>query len=156
MIILLFYGLLCLSQFQLGTSTHDNSRGLTQKNLPGGRDLASESCPGAKNSTRARILWKMKMKLPNNSVNQIFTGENKKKTSWFFYLFRFLRVFSMDFFLVYGSMLWLCYHTCLTKIWGVALGLFIFDVFTMLWLSTPTFVQKVMIMLNLLSVYWIY
>ena len=40
------------------------------------------------------------------------------------------------------------------KILGVASGLLIFDVFTGLWLSTPTFVQKVMIMSNVLSVYW--
>ena len=39
---------------------------------------------------------KMKLKLQKNSVDQIFTGENKdkKKTSTFFDLFRGLRVFS--------------------------------------------------------------
>ena len=36
----------------------------------------------------------------------------------------------------------------LQKILGVASGLLIFDVFTGLWLSTPTSVQKVMIMSN--------
>ena len=46
-------------------------------------------------------------------------------------------------------------HT-VQKIRGVAPGLFIFEVFTGLWLSTPTFVQKVMIMVNVLSVYWFY
>ena len=46
-------------------------------------------------------------------------------------------------------------HT-LQKIWGVASGLFIFEVFIGLWLSTPTFVQKVMIMLNVLCMYWFY
>ena len=46
-------------------------------------------------------------------------------------------------------------HT-LQKIRGVAPGLFIFEVFTGLWLSTSTFVQKVVIMLNVLSVYWFY
>ena len=32
----------------------------------------------------------------------------------------------------------------------------LFDVFTGLWLSTPTFVQKVMVMLSVLSVHWFY
>ena len=39
-----------------------SSRGLTQKNCLGGRDLTFESCPGAGNSTRAGILWKFKVK----------------------------------------------------------------------------------------------
>ena len=36
--------------------------GISSKRLPGGRDLTSESCPGAGNSTRAGILWKLKVK----------------------------------------------------------------------------------------------
>ena len=40
----------------------DNPRGLAQKNCPGGRDLAFESCPASGNSTRAGILWKFKVK----------------------------------------------------------------------------------------------
>ena len=52
--------------------------GISPKNLPGGRDLTFESWPGAENSTRTGILWKMKVKLQKNSVDQIFTGENKK------------------------------------------------------------------------------
>ena len=39
-----------------------NPRGLAQKYCPGGRDLTSESCPGAGNLTRAGILWKFKVK----------------------------------------------------------------------------------------------
>ena len=39
-----------------------NPRGLAQKDCPGGRDLTFESCPGAGNSTRAGILWKLKVK----------------------------------------------------------------------------------------------
>ena len=46
-----------------------NSRGLAQKTCPEGRDLTFESCPGA------GILWKMKLKLQKNSMDQIFTGE---------------------------------------------------------------------------------
>ena len=53
---------LCLSQFQLGTSPPGNPRGLAQKHCLGGRDLTFESCPGAGNSTRAGILWKFKVK----------------------------------------------------------------------------------------------
>ena len=53
--------------------------GISSKNLPGGQDLTLESCPGAGNSTRTGILWKMKLKLKKNSMDQIFTGENKKK-----------------------------------------------------------------------------
>ena len=45
--------------------------GLAQKTCPGGRDLTFESCPGAGNSTRAGILWKIKVKLQKNSVDQI-------------------------------------------------------------------------------------
>ena len=55
-----------------------NPRGLARKTCPGGRDLTFEICPGAGNSTRAGILWKMKMELQKNSVNQIFTSEDKK------------------------------------------------------------------------------
>ena len=39
-----------------------NPWGLAQKHCPGGRDLTFESCPGAGNSTRAGILWKLKVK----------------------------------------------------------------------------------------------
>ena len=39
-----------------------NPRGLAQKDCPGGWDLTFESCPGARNSTRAGILWKLKVK----------------------------------------------------------------------------------------------
>ena len=39
-----------------------NPRGLAKKDCPGGRDLTFESCPGAGNSTRAGILWKLKVK----------------------------------------------------------------------------------------------
>ena len=91
-----------------------NPRGLAQKTCPGGRDLTFESCPGAGNSTRTRILWKMKVKRQKNSVDQIFTGENKKKQAEIL-TFLGLCVFSMEFFLVYGSMFWFCYHTYLTK-----------------------------------------
>ena len=56
-----------------------NPQGLAQKTCPGGRDLVFESCPGAGIRQGQRIMWKMKLKLPKNSVDQIFTGENKQK-----------------------------------------------------------------------------
>ena len=43
-----------------------NPWGLAQKTCPGGRDLTFESFPGAGNSTRTGILWKMKVKLRNS------------------------------------------------------------------------------------------
>ena len=119
-------GALCLSQLQLSTSPQGNPRGLAQK-LARGRDLTFKSCPGAGNSTRAGILWKMKVKLQKNCVDQIFTGENKKKTSRIFDDFWGLRVFLMYFCLVYRSIFWFCCHIYLTKIWGVAPGLFIWS-----------------------------
>ena len=64
---------LCLSQFQLGASPRATP---VQKTCPGVWDLTFESCPGAENSTRTGILWKMKAKLQENSVDQTFTGEN--------------------------------------------------------------------------------
>ena len=62
------------------------------KKLAWGRDLTFECCLGARNSTRARILWKMKVKLQRPSLDQIFTGENKKKQAeflTFFYVYVF-------------------------------------------------------------------
>ena len=50
-----------------------NPRRLAQKTCPGGRDLTFESWPGAGNSTRTGILWKMKLKL-------------KKKIAWIKFL----------------------------------------------------------------------
>ena len=52
---------LCLSQFQLDTSPPGNLQGLAQKYCLGGQDLTFESFSGAMNSTRAGILWKMKV-----------------------------------------------------------------------------------------------
>ena len=77
------------------------SRGLAQKTCPGGRDLTFEICPGAGNSTRTGILWKMEMKLQKTAWIKFL--QVKQKTSWIFDLFRGLRAFSMEFFLVYGS-----------------------------------------------------
>ena len=59
-----------------------NPQGLAQKTCPGGRDFTFEICPGAGNLTRTGILWKMKVKLQKNSVDQIFTGENKNKQNF--------------------------------------------------------------------------
>ena len=48
-------------------------RGLAKKTCPRGLDLTFESCPGTGNSTRTGTLWKMKVKLQKNSLDQIFT-----------------------------------------------------------------------------------
>ena len=74
-----------------------NPQGLAQKTCPGGRDLTFESCLGAENLTRTGILWKMKVKRQKNSVDQTFTGENKKKQAEIL-TFLGLCVFSMEFF----------------------------------------------------------
>ena len=76
----------------------------------------------------------------------------------------FLTFFEVYLFSLYGIFpgLWVNYLVLLSHIpykkseEGVTPGLFIFEVFTGLWLSTPTFVQKVLIMSNVLSVYWFY
>ena len=117
--------------------------GISSKNLPGGRDLTFESCLGTGNSTRVGILWKMKLKLQKNSEDQSFTGENNKnkKTSRIFYLFRGLRVFSIDVFLVYGSLLVALSHIPYKKSEELSLAC-LFEVFTGLWLSAPTFCMK--------------
>ena len=62
------YVVVCLSfvmsqSIPTGYIPPGNPRGLAQKTCTGGRDLTFESCPGAGNSTRTRILWKMKVKL---------------------------------------------------------------------------------------------
>ena len=87
-----------------------NPRGLAQKTCPGGQNLTFESCPGTGNSTRAGIWWKMKLKLHKNSVNHVFTGENKKVDFFFFTFFEVytVRVFLIEFFL---SIFWFCCHT---------------------------------------------
>ena len=53
--------------------------GISSKHLPGGRDLTFESCPGAGNSTRTGILWKLKVKLQKNSMDQILQVKTKNK-----------------------------------------------------------------------------
>ena len=65
--------------------------GISSKACPGGRDLAFESCPGAGNSTRTGILWKMKVKL---SVDQIVLVKTKKQAEF------------LTFFEVYVSSQW--------------------------------------------------
>ena len=130
-----------------------NPRGLAQKTCLGGQDLTFESCLGARNSTRTGILWKMKVKLHRNSVDQIFTDENKNKLN-----FLGLHVLSMEFFVVYGSIIWFCYHTYLTK-----------NLRSRPWLVYIWSFHSVMVihtyfctkgcdysMLNVLSVYWFY
>ena len=44
-----------------------NPQKLAQKDCPGGQDLAFESCPGARNSTRVGILWKLKVEIESET-----------------------------------------------------------------------------------------
>ena len=74
---------LCLSQFQLGTSPPGNPRGLAQKDCSGGRDLTFESCPEAGHSTRAGILWKLKVKrFVHLLVLSVIEGVPKIAKNW--------------------------------------------------------------------------
>ena len=148
-------GGLCLSQFQLGTSPPPGKpRGLAQKTCPGGQDLTFESCLGAGNSTRPGFCGKWKWNF--KKIAWIKFLQVKTKTSWFL-TFSEVEVFSQrNFSWSMGQLFGSAITHTLQKIWGVAPGLFIFEVFTGLWLSTHTFVQKVVIMLNVLSVYWFY
>ena len=74
---------------------------------------AQKTCPGAGNSTRAGILWKMKVKLKKKAWIKLLQVKTKK-ASRIFDLFRGLHVFSTEFFVVYGSIFWFCCHTYLT------------------------------------------
>ena len=118
-----------------------NPRGLGQKYLPGGRDLTFESCPGAGNSTRAGISWKMKLKLKKKI--QSFTGENtktKKKTSRIFDLFaRFICFFNIIFPGLWVNFLVLLSHIPKSEELPLAC---LFKVFTGLWLLALTFCIK--------------
>ena len=71
--------------------------------------------PGGREFDKGRDYVENEIETSKNSVDQIFTGENKKKTSRIFDLFRGLRVFATEFFLVYGSSFWFYCHTYLTK-----------------------------------------
>ena len=61
--------------------------GISSKNLPRRSGFTFESYQGSGNSTRDGILWKMRLNLKKNSVDQIFTGENKKEQVEFFTFF---------------------------------------------------------------------
>ena len=142
---------LCLSQFQLGTSPRA-TQGFSSKNLPGGLGFSFWKLLGGREFDKDGDF------VDNES-------ETSKKIAWikFFYrwkqkqaeFFTFLEVyffcqwnFSWSLGQLFGSAIT---HT-LQKIWGVVPDLFIFDVFTGLWLSTPTFVQKRFVRVLILSV----
>ena len=55
---------------------------ISSKNLPGGRDLTFESCPGAGNSTRTEILWKMKVKLQKIAWIKFLQVKTKNKLNF--------------------------------------------------------------------------
>ena len=100
--------------------------------------MTFESCQGSGNSTRAGILWKMKLNLKKSSVDQIFTGENKKKQVEFLTFLKFTCFFDKIF-----PGLWVNFLVLLSQIPYKKSEEFplacLFEVFTGLWLSTPTF-----------------
>ena len=78
-----------------------------------------------------------------NGVDQIFTGENKKKNKLNFLPFsRFTCFLNWTVPGLWVDFLVLLSYIPYKKSEGVALGLFMFEVFTGLWLSTPTFCIK--------------
>ena len=58
-------------------------RGLAQKTCQEGRDLTFEICPGAGNSIRAGILWKIKMKLQKIAWIKFLQVKTKKQAEIF-------------------------------------------------------------------------
>ena len=117
--------------------------GVAEKNLPGGRDLTFESCPGLENSTRAEILWKMKLKLQKVAWIKFLQVETKKKQVEFL---TFFEVYCMCFFDRIFPGLWVNFlvllsHIPYKKSEDLPLAC-LFEVFTGLWLSTPTFCIK--------------
>ena len=112
------------------------------------RGLAQNTCPGVE-------IWLLKVaRGPGIRQGPGFCEKWKWNKLNFWPFSRFTCFLNGIFPGLWVNFLVLLSHT--HKIWGVAPGLFVFEVFTGLWLSTPTFVQKVMIMLNVLSVYWFY
>ena len=119
-------------------------RGLAQKTCPGRRDLTFESCPGAGNSTRAAILWKMNLKRQKNNVDQIFTGENtktKQKQVEFLTFFEVYVFFQWNFSWSMGQFFGSTVTHTLQKSEELPLAC-LFEAFTELWLSTTTFCIK--------------
>ena len=101
-----------------------NPRGLAQKACPGGRDLTFESCPGAGNS----CVW-----------IKFLQVKKPRKTSRIFDLFRGLHVFFNRIFSgLWVNFLFLLSHIPYKKSEELPLAC-LFEVFTGLWLSTPTF-----------------
>ena len=94
-----------------------NPWGLAQKTCRRGQDLTFESCKGAENSTKAGILWKIKLKLQKIAWIKFLQVKTKKKQVEFF---TFFEVYCMCFFnsLIFPGLwviLWFYCHTYLTK-----------------------------------------
>ena len=94
-----------------GYNSPGNPRGFAQKACPGGRYLIFESWPGAENSTRTGIMWKMKLKLQNIAWIKFLQMKTKKKQVEFLTFFEVYVFFSIEFFLVFGSIFWFYCHT---------------------------------------------
>ena len=99
-----------MCQFQLGTSPPGNPQGLAQKTCLGGRDLTFESCPGAGNSTRAGILWKMKLKLQKTALIEFLHVKKKQVEFLTFFEVCTVSVFQWNFSWSMGQFLVLLSH----------------------------------------------
>ena len=125
---------LCLSQFQLSTFPRQPP-GISSK----------KPARGVGTSTRAGILWKMKSKLQKYSLDQIFTGENKKKATKkqvkFLTFFEVYVFFQKNLPGLWVNFLVLLSHIPCRKSEELPLAC-LFEVFTGSWLSTSTFCIK--------------
>ena len=81
------------------------------------------------------------MKLQKDRVDQFLQVKTKKKQAEFLAFFEVYVLSEWNFSWSMGPIFGSAITHVLQKIRGVAPGLFIFDVFTGLWLSTPTFVE---------------
>ena len=117
-----------------------NPRGLAQKTCPGGRDLTFKSSPKAGNSTRAWILWKMEVKLKKIAwikFLQVKTGKQVEfLTSFKVYVFSQWN-FASSIGQFFGPAV-----TCTSQKFEELPLACLFEVFTGLWLSIPTFCIK--------------
>ena len=114
---------------------------ISSKSLPGGSVFDFRKLAGGREFDKGRDYVENEIETSKYSVDQIFTDENKKKTSRIFDLFRGLRVFFNRIFpgLWVNFLVLLSYLTKQSEELPLAC---LFEVFTALWFSTPTFCIK--------------
>ena len=115
---------------------------ISSKYLPGGRDLTFKSCPRAVNSTRAGILCKMKVKFQKIAwISCLQVKTTKKKQVEFLTIFEVYVFSQWNFASSVGQFFGSAVTYTLQKSEELPLAC-LFEVFTGLWLSTPTFCIK--------------